>query len=233
MRAAAKAKEKRRQALVQGGLIAGVVVIVVAIVVGVLLQRDTTARSIVGAPVGTNSEGGIYAGTATSPVTLTMIEDFQCPICREFETANKALLDNYAKPGSRVRLEYRPIAFLDSMSSTKYSSRALNAAACVQAADPEDWRDFHNLLYANQPAEQSAGLTDDDLTDLAAEAGVPRDKVASCITGNSYAKWVKSTTDVATHLSYFQGTPTVLVNGKKIDSPTSKAIEAAVAAARK
>jgi protein-disulfide isomerase len=44
---------------------------------------------------------------------------------------------------------------------------------------------------------------------------------------------VKSPPAVATHLAFFQGTPTVLVNGKKIDSPTSKAIEAAVAAARK
>jgi len=233
MRAAAKAAERKRQALMQGGLIGGVVVIVLAIVVVVLMQRDDTAKAIVGAPPGVSSEGTISVGSATEPVTVTMIEDFQCPICREFEAANKTLLDGYAKAGSGVRLEYRPIAFLDQMSTTNYSSRALNAAACFQAADPKQWRDFHTVLYDNQPAEQSAGLTDGQLTDLAVQAGASRDKVASCISGNSYAKWVKSTTDVATHLSYFQGTPTVLVNGKKVDNPTSQAIEAAVAAARK
>ena len=54
-------------------------------------------------------------------------------------------------------MEYRPLGFLDSRSTTNYSSRAANAAACVVNESPEKYSDFVNVLFAKQPAEGGAG----------------------------------------------------------------------------
>ena len=59
-----------------------------------------------------------------------------------------------------VKLVYKPVAFLDRASTTNYSSRALDAAAAVVDTAPGSFQAFHDLLYANQPEEGSAGLTD-------------------------------------------------------------------------
>jgi protein-disulfide isomerase len=226
LRAEQAAAQRRRSILVQLLVVAGVAVVVVGVTLAVLANRDdtTTPQS---APSGVNADGGIYVGDPSAPVTLTMIEDFQCPACKQFETLNKELLDSYAT-GSEVRLEYRPISILDRMSTTDYSSRALNAAACFVATNPDQWRAYHGLLFDNQPPEQSAGLTDDALISLAVQAGAAKGDVASCINNGTYDDWGQSTTKANTSLPFFEGTPTVLVNGVKVETPSPEAIEAAV-----
>lgn len=211
----------------QFGAFAAVAAAVVLLTVALLASQGGGTQSIKGAPAGVNKQGGIFVGGKDAPVTLTMVEDFQCPACRAFEAANKALLDKYAD-GDEVRLEYRPIAFLDQMSSTDYSSRALNAAACFQAAEPAKWRDFHGLLFDNQPPEQSAGLGDDELVALAVRAGASEADMKTCVEDRRYQTWVQSTTDVNTNAPGFEGTPMVEVNGDKVDDPTPESIEAAV-----
>jgi protein-disulfide isomerase len=224
------AQEKRRRLLWQLGAFVTVAVVVLLVTVGVLANQGGSSETVEGAPAGVSKDGGIFVGAEDAPVTLTMVEDFQCPVCRDFEAANKSLLDSYAA-GSDVRLEYRPIAFLDRMSSTDYSSRALNAAACFQAAEPEKWRDYHDLLFDNQPPEQSAGLSDDELVSLAVEAGASKSDMQSCVDDMRYQTWVESTTEVNTNAPGFEGTPSVSVNGEPVDNPTPEGIKAAVDAA--
>ncbi len=221
------AREKKRRLLWQLGAFVTVAVVVVIVTVAVLAGQGDSSKTVKGAPAGVSKQGGIFVGAEDAPVTLTMVEDFQCPVCREFETATKALLDKYAASDD-VRLEYRPIAFLDRASSTEYSSRALNAAACFQAVEPEKWRDFHGLLFDNQPPEQSAGLSDDQLVALAVRAGATESDMTPCVKERRYQTWVESTTDVNTNAPGFEGTPMVEVNGETVDNPTPEAIKAAV-----
>src|SRR5204863_10129589 len=103
-------------------------------------------------------------------VVVDMYEDFQCPNCRDFEAADGATLKTWQQAGI-VRLVYHPVAFLDQASSTHYSTRALDAAASVEDSSPDAFQAFHDLLYANQPAEGGAGLPDSTLARLAAQAG--------------------------------------------------------------
>jgi protein-disulfide isomerase len=225
-----KRRERRRTILIQAGVGLAVVVIVAAVAVFFLTKKDDD--KIVGdttAPPGLTSDGGILFGAADAPVTLSAVEDFQCPICQEFEKANADLLKSY-RDGSQVAVEYRPIAFLDRMSSTKYSSRADNAAACVLAASGKDaWLTFHQDLYENQPAEQSAGLPDSKLISMASDAGATGDSVATCINDQQYAGWVQKTTQDT--LEDVTGTPTLYVNGTKLSGFDADTITKAVAAA--
>src|SRR5699024_2295180 len=97
------------------------------------------------------------------PVTVTLYEDYQCPACKAFHQSSSQQLEKLVKQGT-ITIEYRPIAFLDRMSSTNYSSRALNAAACVvDAKGPKEFHAMHDLLFVNQPPEGGDGLTDEQL----------------------------------------------------------------------
>lgn len=128
---------------------------------------------------------------------------------------HRPVLTEYVNAGT-VRVIYRPIAFLDRASTTDYSSRALNAAACVlDQAGRDAFVQMHDLLFANQPPEGTDGLSDDQLVDLAVRAGAEQAAVAACIEQERFAGWV----DAAEQASRegVNATPTVLVNGEQVE----------------
>lgn len=224
LRAEAARREARRRTV----LVAVVVGVVLALVVGVTVavrqsQHDTTVATAAapgGVPANLLPDGGIagVSGTAPAgktPVTVEMWEDFQCPACREFEATNHEALERWAKAGL-VKLVYKPVSFLDRASTTNYSTRALIAAAAVQNSAPASFQAFHDLLYANQPEEGSAGLTDQQLVDYAVQAGAPRDAVASALQSQQYKGWTVQRTEAMSQAG-FTSTPTVLVDGKVLD----------------
>lgn len=172
------------------------------------------------------ADGAFTVGSTDAPVTVQIVEDFQCPACQQFEAAAGDLLGRYARSGE-VKLEYRGIAFLDQMSSTRYSSRALNASACVMGDGADVWQDFHRQLFLQQPAEGGAGLPDATLVDLAVTAGADRDAVTACIEDETYAGWVSETTNAA-GADGVTGTPTVFVDGEKLSASSPEQLQAAV-----
>ncbi|HEX8498550.1 MAG TPA: thioredoxin domain-containing protein, partial [Actinomycetales bacterium] len=179
-------------------------------------------------PAGTTGaqSQSFVVGKATAPVTVTVYEDFQCPACRDFESLSGATLAGFVADGT-VKVEYRPVAILDRFSSTEYSSRALNAAGCVIAAAPQQFTRFHSLLFANQPAESSAGLDDARLTALGQQVGA---RIGTCVTDQTYSGWAARVTDQASK-DGLAGTPTVQVDGVPVASPTPEALTAAIRAA--
>lgn len=230
LRAEQKRRERRRSLAIQGGVVAVAALIVIGTTIAILQQKDQQAAGE-RPPAGFSADGTIFAGSSSAPVTVTLIEDFACPRCKEFEATNKELFDTYVG-GDDVRLEYRPIAFLDRVSTDEYSSRALNAAACAVADDPDNWTSIHQLLYDNQPAEGGPGLSDEELTTLATQAGADEPAARSCIKDRAHDGWGGATTSRTTSESYFSGTPTVLVDGSKIDDVSATGIQAAVDAAK-
>jgi protein-disulfide isomerase len=213
---------KRRLLLLQAGIGVLALAVVAAVVVFVLTRSDDP----VAAPPQVTSDGAFVVGNPDAPVTLQVVEDFQCPICKQFEATNADLLAQYAA-GNDVKIEYRGIAFLDRASTTRYSSRALNASACVMGEGADTWSAFHQAMYEQQPPEQGDGLPDSDLVDIATTAGADPDAVTSCIQDEKYADWTKSTTE-----KFFDaggsGTPTLFVNGTELKSPDAATITAAV-----
>ena len=237
LRAEAARSHARRRSI----LIAVVVAIVLVIAVGVTVvvrqaQHDkavAAAQAPSGVPANIGGNFGIPTGPATTSagkprVVLEMYEDFQCPICKEFEATDGPTLKSWQQAGI-VQLVYHPVAFLDRASSTNYSTRALEAAASVQDSSPSSFQAFHDLLYANQPAEGSAGLPDSTLEDLAAQAGADRATVASDLSSQRFKAWTVQATDAFSQK--YTGTPTVLVDGKQQQSLDVASLKAAVAAA--
>jgi protein-disulfide isomerase len=147
------------------------------------------------------------------PVKVVLYEDFQCPVCKAFEQANGAYLDQQVKAG-KITIQYRPFAFLDSSSSTKYATRAMSAAMCVlDKGGVAAYKKMHDILYANQPEEGGAGLPDSSLVSFADQAGVSGLK--SCIKSQKFAKWVVKAKEKG-ESAKVSGTPTVVIGGKVI-----------------
>ena len=144
------------------------------------------------------------------PVKVVAYIDFICPVCKNFETQYNETLTNLRNEG-KITVEYRPLGFLDRQSTTNYSSRAANAAACVVNESPEKYAEFVNVLFENQPAEGGAGLSDDDLKNMATDIGADID---SCVDEKTYRPWVKYTTQQAAAIGV-TGTPTVFVDGQQ------------------
>ena len=111
-----------------------------------------------------------------------------CPFCADFEKASSGWLAQYAEQG-KVAIRYSPISILDEGSDgTEYSTRAANALAVVlDTAGPEAAKKFHDELYAQQPAEGSAGLSDDQFIALAVASGAERSSVEQPIRSLEFA----------------------------------------------
>lgn len=148
---------------------------------------------------------------AGKPVKVVLYIDFICPVCKNFEATYNETLTKLRDEG-KITVEYRALGFLDSRSTTNYSSRAANAAACVVNESPEKYSDFVNTLFDKQPAEGSAGLSDDELKKMATDLGAK--DISSCVENKTYRPWVKYTTQEAAAIGV-TGTPTVLVDGKQ------------------
>lgn len=224
-------KDKQRRTLIQVAV--AVVLIALIAVIGFNIaskNSDDTTAVPAATPSAVTDDGAIRIGDADAAVVVTAVEDFQCPACKQFEAISGDTLSELVADGT-VAVDYKPIAILDRMSSTNYSTRAANASVCVADADISLWPAWHKAMFEQQPAEGGAGLTDDELVSLAAAAGVDSPDVASCITGGTYTDYVTDQTQKVL-ADGVTGTPTVSVNGTVVSNPTPDGLRAAITAAQ-
>lgn len=235
-------REKRNRAVLQASI--GVVILAIIAVVSVVIvnsvkpagpgPRNMASGGItIGQGFKASSSGSIPGGGTPAPaitpsgkVVIQAWEDFGCPACLSFETANAAQVQQLVQSGSAV-IEYFPVAILDrNFTDGNYSSRAANAGAAVANWSPDTYFAFHRLMYANQPKEGSAGLTDDRLIAIAKQAkSAHMTQIAKAIKDDQYSAWVKARTEefvdgkgnlskVGIPSANRSATPTVVVNGK-------------------
>jgi protein-disulfide isomerase/uncharacterized membrane protein YphA (DoxX/SURF4 family) len=226
----AEAAERRRVAgerrvRIASGVTGVALVALVGAGIGIQAARIPAPTGAV--PAGVSLADGVTVGRASAPVTLDLYEDPQCPVCAQFETQIGPQISTWVAAGT-VKVHYHVISFLDSSSTTKYSSRAANALYAAAGVSPAVFATLHQTLFAQQPAEGSAGLTEDKLVQLAQQAGAG--SVADRIRAGTYADYVTRATDQSSK-DGVTGTPTVKVNGRAVADPTLAAVTAAVSAA--
>lgn len=217
-------RARRRAALWQASVGLAVLVIIGG-TVAYLVSREEPATT----PAQVNADDALVVGAADAKVQITLIEDFQCPVCKAFEEQASDVLNAYVEGGD-VSVAYRGIAFLDNQSSTNYSTRALNASGCVMGQGQTVWKKFHEELFTQQPPEGGAGLTDPQLIGIAADAGADRATVDDCIEDAQYEGWVSRATETAFD-DGITGTPTLIVDGEVIDLRFDQSIADQVSAA--
>jgi protein-disulfide isomerase len=158
---------------------------------------------------------GIKASAAGKPVQTVIYLDFMCPVCNSFEKTYGDKLNSLRDEG-KITVEYRPLGFLDTLSSgTNYSSRAGAAAACVADTSPSSYKKYLDTLFANQPGENSKGLDNATLEKYATEVGAK--DITSCVDAKTYRPFMANTTKLATAHG-ITGTPTVFMDGQQWQS---------------
>ncbi len=212
-RAAQEKAERRRRFLV----IAGVLGVMVLIVGGAVLASTLVAekqerdREAAIAPAG-QSEYGVTIGPEDAPHQVVIYEDFLCPFCGMLEDQTREELAALAEDG-KVIVDYRPFELLGRFGD--YSKRATNAFFVVrETAGADVAKEFHDLLFANQPSESGPFPSDDEIIDLAVEAGADEDEIRADIEGLAEEGTVDDATEDALDAGV-EGTPTILVDGEE------------------
>lgn len=184
------------------------VILFAGVWLGVSASRSRSAD-----PAAAGGDRTIGVGQTTAPVRVDVYQDFMCPYCGQFEQVNGPVLAGLVEEGV-VRLEIHPIAFLDQLSQgTKFSTRAANAFVTAAQASPEDALDFNAALYANQPAENTPGLTDEQIGQIALTVGIDQ-AVVDTFPDMQYERWVKEGTQQAFD-DDITSTPTILIDGEQ------------------
>lgn len=209
-------QERRRRRRIVSSIIAAAVLIIGGLI-GYGIYQTQKPKQFVAPAHSTGDSTGVIAG-GTGKVRVDMYIDYQCPICRQFEADAATALDQMVSK-DQITLVYHPVSFLDRMSSTQYSTRAAASSGC--ASDRGLFLPYTKALFAAQPPENSAGLSDDQLIQIAGQVGIIDPKFAECVRSGKYKDWVAHVTDQAGAKNVV-GTPTVMVNGKSI-SPAGAA----------
>ncbi|MFE0513446.1 DsbA family protein [Streptomyces sp. NPDC058964] len=212
-----KAAEKRRRALIVGASV--VCVLGLAAVIGVIAAnagKSGKSAGPVAAPSGAQGKDSlaIPVGKGGAKTTITVWEDFRCPACKAFEAAYSPTVHELTDAG-KLRVDYHLVRLIDGNLGGTGSLRAANAAACAQ--DAGKFRDYHDVLYANQPNETDDAFADNaKLIELAGKVpGLDTPAFRACVNDGRHDSWVDKS-HAAFKAGNFGGTPTVLLNGKNI-----------------
>lgn len=237
-RAAAEAEQRRRDNLIR--VVGGAVILV--LVAGIIFfavkgsQNNSTANgggsgttivTTAAIPTGTNNADapnpwGVPVNTAAGKPTLAIWEDFQCPICGQFDAANGPTLEKWATEG-KVNLVWRLATFIDDNYATSspnpYSSyRASMAYGC--AIDAGKGEAYRTLVFKNQPATEGDGWSNQQLLDYGKEVGITGDAYTTfetCFNDQKYGQWVTNNMVTFTN-DQVPGTPSLYLNGKEVPS---------------
>jgi len=156
-------------------------------------------------------------------ISIQMYVDYLCPICKTFEETNGDQIATWLDSGVAT-VEIHPIPLLDRFSQgTKYSTRAVNAAACVANSSPDQFYAFHQRLFVLQPEEGTPGLSDEELVAAAKDSKVSSlGSITTCITEQRFRPWVNQAKERAltgpipnSDVVSVSGTPTIIVNGQQ------------------
>ncbi|MFF2895810.1 DsbA family protein [Streptomyces sp. NPDC057966] len=214
-----RASERRRRTLIVSSAVVGVLAL--AAVVGVIAANSggKSGKSEAGplvAPSGATGKDSlaIQVGADGAPSTLTIWEDFRCPVCAQFENAFRDTIHQLENSG-QIKVEYHLATIIDGNLGGSGSLRAANAAACAQ--DAGKFPAYHDVLYRNQPQESVDTFGDNDkLIELAGKVpGLDTPGFRSCVNDGKHDSWVQKS-NTAFQNGGFQGTPTALLNGESI-----------------
>jgi len=212
-----KAADRRREWLVKGGLTAVVIAFAVALVLYIVMNGQTKADPNQVKAIHIAADNVITnPGTKDPKVTVTVYEDFLCPMCGMFEKTYGPTINKLIDDGD-IAVDYHMVSIIGRGDKNSYSTRSGAIAYCIADTDKEAFRRFHSALYYNQPEETAHVFPDNTkLLETARQSGVAvgeQDPVGKCVKNNIYVDMVNN----MVHNAGIEGTPTIRINGKDAD----------------
>ena len=190
-----------------------VIVVVVGVIllmlVPTLLSKKTNKDAVIPSVASSAHGYGItYNADLTGVPVIDIYEDFQCPVCAQFEAAQGDYIESLIAD-KKATVVYHTLSFLG-----PESIAAANAGAC--AADEGKFLDFHKMLYVTQPKENSGAWSNAALAASGQSVGITSQKFTTCVTKGKFADWVGNVAAEGAKKNV-NSTPTVFINGKELN----------------
>jgi len=178
------------------------------------------------APAGVDESGAVVIGDPSAANVVEVYVDYQCPFCQRWEAEIGSVLAAKAlQEGSDVQIKQYNLAFLGetspSLDPPGASARAASAALCVlEGEGPEVFSTYNAEVFAMaDPTEPPTQFATDVMGELASSLGAS-DATLECIAQERHVPYVALSTQVGFGRGV-QGTPTVIVNGRTVESAFS------------
>ena len=158
-----------------------------------------------------------YAGQASAPVNVVVVEDFKCPACKGFEeTAAGELRSKYVGTG-KVKMYSLIYPFLAERLPEDDSLYAAQAARCVYTQGKNDaFNTYKEILFRAQGPESEVWATKSRLKELAASLDIDQTKFAACLDNDETKAQAEADKQEAVKVGV-SGTPAIFVNGKRVN----------------
>lgn len=155
--------------------------------------------------------GSPFLGKETAPVAIVVFSDFQCPFCSRVHP----LLEEVMKRNP----DTVKVVFMH-MPLNMHQQAEPAARAAIAAQEQGKFWQMHDALFATA----NAGLSDADIEKAAAGVGLDMEKFKAAL--NSPATQEKLGKDMsAARLAEVNGTPTIFVNGRRVNAPSPEMIQ--------
>ena len=158
---------------------------------------------------------GMSRGRDDAPITIYEFADYQCPHCAQFAALIEPVIMERMVDTGRARYVFYefPLQF-------KWSWLSARAGRC--ANEQGKFWDFHALIFARQG---DWAFDPDPISKwgpLASQVGLDQGKFEECVRSDRFQKEVTESSQLGNSLGV-GGTPTLFVNGRKVETPTSYA----------
>ncbi len=147
-------------------------------------------------------------GPGDAKVTVRVFGDFQCPACRQAEAAFA-----YAKSTYKDKVRF---IWNDFPLQTLHANAlpAANAARCAEAQG-KFW-EYHDMLYAQQPAWEGSASPSDIFATYAMSLGLNKDQFMQCLDTRTYQNKIMDDAQEGKRVD-IQATPTFFINNIKVE----------------
>jgi protein-disulfide isomerase len=148
-------------------------------------------------------------GSASAPVWVIEVSDFQCPFCRQFHDESYGELKRAYVDSGKVRIAY--VNFPLSMHRNAYA--ASEAAMCAAVQD-KFWP-MHDALFTTQKQWEGLASPQQMFDSLAAAQGVEAAAFGKCMSGHLTKPLIDADIDRATKQGV-ESTPTFLIGSTMV-----------------
>jgi protein-disulfide isomerase len=148
-------------------------------------------------------------GSASAPVWVIEVSDFQCPYCRQFHDDSYGELKRAYVDSGKVRLAY--VNFPLSMHRNAFA--ASESAMCAGAQN-KFW-EMHDALFTTQRSWENLPSPQKMFDSLAVAQGVDLPAFQKCVSGHLTKPMIEADIDRATKQGV-ESTPTFLIGGMMV-----------------
>jgi protein-disulfide isomerase len=177
------------------------------------------------APVELDISGRPMLGNPDAPVTMVVFEDFRCPGCQNFELNVFPELERDYVASGQVRVVAMSFPVVSPVAASEHVARV---AKCVHQQSNDAYWEMKPPLYRALP-ELGNERRVIELALLYAP-GIDAGLLDACLADPASLTLVQNDSRMGTALEV-RATPTVMINGVAVSSPSASAVRAAIDAA--